>query len=137
MKDEQIQFSILLRGPKYPAIVISAEDIWPVFDLNDLGTACYFALPLKGSTMVSIVDVTGEEFLYMPDKTALMPGIGRKKWTKKQIIELFNNSETAKDENIQYPSKSISNKRLDVIFNEICGLLSHNNGFQRTPNGAR
>ena len=110
-------------------MVISADDIWPVFDLNDLGTACYFALPLKGSTMVSVADVTGEEFGYMPDKTALMPGIGRKKWTKKQLIDLFNNSETAREGNIQYPLKSLSNKRLDVIFNEICGLLSHGDDF--------
>ena len=136
MKDEQEYFRVLLRGPKYPAIVIDADDILPVYNLKELGTACYFSIPAKGSAIVSVVDVTGEEFMYMPDKTALMPGISRKKWTKKRIIDLFNNCETAKEGNMRYPSKSLSNKRLDVIISEICDLLSHN-GFQRTPNGAR
>ena len=130
MNDEEIYFRILLRGPKYPAIVISADDIWPAYNLEELGVACYYSLPIKNSTMVSVVDVTGEEFLYMPDKTALMPGIARKKWTKKKIIELFNNSDAAKEGNMQYPLKSLSNKRLDTIITEICGLLSHNNGIE-------
>ena len=67
----------------------------------------------------------------MPDKTALMPGIARKRWTKKKIIDLFNNSDEAKEGNIQYPMKSLSNKRLDIIITEICGLLSHNNGLEQ------
>jgi hypothetical protein len=50
----------------------------------------------------------------------------KKNWTKKQIIELFNHSETAKERNIQYSLKSISNKRLPIIVGDICNVLSHN-----------
>ena len=49
-----------------------------------------------------------------------------KKWTKKQIIDLYNNSEASKESNIQYSSKSLSSKRLLRIVTEICDILSHN-----------
>lgn len=127
MKNEQINFRILLRGPKYPAIVIDDFDILPAFNIKELSTACYLSASLDNSEKISVVDCTGEEFLYLPDETALLPTISRKKWTKKKFIDLFNNSETAKDENLQYSPKSLSNKRLADIVNEICKLLGHNN----------
>ena len=126
MKDEEIFFRILLRGPRYPAIVIDNDDIWAAFNIKELGAACYVSEPPENSDMISVVDCTGEEFLYMPGKTALIPGIGRKKWTKKRIIDLFNDSQTAKEENLQYPSKSLSNKKLTDIVNEICMMIEHN-----------
>jgi len=38
------------------------------------------------------------------------------------MIELFNDSATAKEGNMRYSSKSLSNKRLGVIITEICDL---------------
>jgi hypothetical protein len=52
-----------------------------------------------------------------------MPGILNRKWTKKQIIELYNNSAEAEESNIKYPMKSISNKKVSRIVGEICELL--------------
>jgi hypothetical protein len=46
-----------------------------------------------------------------------------KKWTKKQIIELYNNSPNAKENKNSYPIKSLSNKRLSSIISDICELL--------------
>jgi hypothetical protein len=126
MKNEQIHFRILLRSPKYPAIVVAADDILPAFNIKELGTACYFSEPFENGR-IKVIDNTGEEFLYMPDQIALFPGIARRKWTKARIIDLFNNSETAKEGNMKYSPKSLSNKRVAEIVNEICHLLGHNN----------
>ena len=125
MKNEQVKFRILLRGPKYPAIVIGDCDILPAFNIKELGTACYLSAPPDNSEKISVVDCTGEEFLYLPDETALMPTISRNKWTKKKFIDLFNSSETAKEEKLQYSTKGLSNKRLADIVHEICKLLGH------------
>ena len=73
---------------------------------------------------LKVIDTAGEQFWYMPEQYTLAPGFSFQKWTKKQIIELFNNSETAKAENIQYPLKSLSNKKLSKIVTDICDLLS-------------
>ena len=62
----------------------------------------------------------------MVEQIALFPGFSRRKWTKRQIIDLFNNSEFAKEENLQYSPKALSNKRLAEIVQEICNMLGHN-----------
>jgi hypothetical protein len=40
-----------------------------------------------------------------------------------KIIELINNSDTAKEEKTQYSLKGLSNKKLSKIVIEICDLL--------------
>ena len=127
MKKGQVNFRVFLRGPQYPVIVVSNDDIYPAFNIKELGTACYSLAPLENSNKISIVDCTGEEFLYLSDQVTLAPGIGSKKWTKKKIIDLFNNCGTAQKEAIHYSPKSLSNKRLPSIVHEICTMLATTN----------
>ena len=124
MKEDEVYFRIFLRGPQYPVIVISGDDIYPAFKIKDLGNTCYSLSPPGSSNNIAVVDSAGEEFFYMTDQTTLAPGIGRKNWTKKRIIDLFNNSSTAQEEEIHYSLKSISNKRVATIVNEICTMLA-------------
>lgn len=126
MKDDQIDFRILFRSPKYPAIVIAEDDIWPAFDIEELGTVCVISEPEDGSANMKVIDNTGEEFWYLPNQYALTPGFPAEKWTKKKIIDLYNNSEASKESNIEYPSKSLSSKRLSEIIREICDILRYN-----------
>ena len=37
---EQINFKVLLRSPKYPAIVISEDDLFSAYNIKQLGTLC-------------------------------------------------------------------------------------------------
>lgn len=126
MKDDQIQFRILFRSPIYPVIVLAEDDIWPANNINELGSVCYVSEPPKDRESIKVVDSRGEEFLYLPDQVALTPGIKRKKWTKRQFIELFDNSETAKEKNLQYSQKLLPNKKLTTIVADICSVLRHN-----------
>ena len=98
MKEDEVYFRIFLRGPQYPVIVISGDDIYPAFKIKDLGNTCYSLSPPGSSNNIAVVDSAGEEFFYMTDQTTLAPGIGRKNWTKKRIIDLFNNCSTAQEE---------------------------------------
>jgi hypothetical protein len=126
MKDDIINFRILFRRPKYPVIVIDKDDIWPAFNIKELGTACVISEHGDDSQNIKAIDSSGEEFWYSSNQAVLTPGFMSKNWTKKQIVELFNNSETAKEKNIQYSLKSLSNKRLPIIVADICKVLKQN-----------
>jgi hypothetical protein len=40
MSKEQINFKVLLRSPKYPAIVISEDGLFSAYNIKQLGTLC-------------------------------------------------------------------------------------------------
>ncbi|MGD9160547.1 MAG: hypothetical protein PVG39_19175 [Desulfobacteraceae bacterium] len=124
ISNDEIYFRIFLRGPQYPVIVISGDDIYPAFKIKDLGNTCYSLSPPGSSNKITVVDSEGKEFFYMTDQTTLAPGIAGKNWTKKRIIDLFNKCITAQEEGIQYSPKSLSNKRVATIVNEICTMLA-------------
>jgi hypothetical protein len=123
MTNEQINFKILLRPPKYPVIVIADDGLYSAYNIKQLGTLCVISEPLDDDDELKVVDSSGAEFIYFSEHTALMPGILNKRWTKKQVIELYNSSVNANETTIKYPLKSISNKKLSRIIGEICELL--------------
>lgn len=90
MNEEEICFQVLLRSPEYPVIIIDGDYLWAAYNIEELSSACYFSVSSETSGRLSVVDSTGEEFFYYSEKTSLMPGIARKNWTKKKIIDLFN-----------------------------------------------
>jgi ribosomal protein S24E len=99
MDREQIEFNVLFRNPVYPS-----------------------KIP-EGETVIKAIDSSAEEFWYSPDNFAIAPGFAFKKWTKKQIVELYNSSSNAKKSEEKYPLKSLSNKKLSRIIGDICKLL--------------
>jgi hypothetical protein len=123
MSKEQINFKVLFRSPKYPAIVISEDGLFSAYNIKQLGTLCVLSETFDEDYEIKVIDSSGQEFIYFQEHTSLMPGILNKNWTKKQIIELYNNSVNANETNIKYPLKSLSNKKLSRIIGEICELL--------------
>ncbi len=120
---DQIKFNIIMRKPKYPVIVISTERLYSSFDIKQLAKSCISSTPIDGKNIVQVIDSTGEEFWYSPEQYVLSPGFSFKKWTKKQLIEMFNSSSNAKNQVQEYSTKSLSAKRLEKIIEDICELL--------------
>ncbi len=123
MANEQINFKVLLRSPKYPVIVVADDGLYSAYNIEQLGALCVISEPFDDDDELKVVDSSGAEFIYFSEHTALMPGILNKRWTKKKLIELYNTSVNAEETNIQYPLKSISSKKLSRIMGEICELL--------------
>jgi hypothetical protein len=84
---------------------------------------CVLSETFDENDKIRVIDFSGYEFIYFQEHKAVMPGILNKKWIKKQIIELFNNSMNANETKIKYSLKSLSNKKLSRIIGEICELL--------------
>ncbi|MDJ0915091.1 MAG: hypothetical protein QNI95_16075 [Desulfobacterales bacterium] len=123
MSKEQISFKIIFRSPQYPVIVVTEEGLYSAYNIEQLGTLCVFSEPIDADFEVTVIDSSGDEFKYFTEHTALMPGFLNKKWTKKQIIELYNRNLVPEDNDIEYSLKSISSKKVSRIVGEICELL--------------
>ena len=119
----KIKFSVIFRSPKYPVFVVDKVRLYSAFNIDELAGCCISSTPLEGREIVQVVDSTGEEFWYSPDHYALSPGFSFKKWTKKKIIEEYNNSINAQMSEQQYSTKSISSRKLERIVYDICKLL--------------
>ncbi len=76
--------------------------------------------PSSDQDVVTLVDSTGEEFWYSREQRVLSPGFVGKRWTKLQIIDLYN-SHIRSDR--RYSVRSRSNKRLSEIVAEISDLI--------------
>ena len=120
---EKHKFKILFRGPVYPAIIVSDQRLYSAFDIEELAIGCMSSNPIKGSSTIKVIDSTGEEFWFTPEHNAMSFGFLSQKWTKKKIIELFNKSSNAKKAKLEYPLKTLSNKRLAKIITDICEAL--------------
>jgi len=81
----------------------------------------------KTSENCTLIDLTGEDWIFTPSFPALSPMSGRKRWRKKDIIELFNNSRLAQEAKLNYSTKGLSAKKLDRIINDIVDLISSAN----------
>lgn len=123
MSPDQIEFKVLFRSPVYPVIVISDDRLMAASNIEELGESCIAARLKKGEKVVRAIDTSAEEFWYSPDNYAISPGFAFKRWTKKQIVELYNSSSNAMNAEKEYSEKSLSNKRLARIIGDICELL--------------
>ncbi|OAI15630.1 hypothetical protein A1359_09485 [Methylomonas lenta] len=120
---DQIEFNIIMRKPKYPVIVLSAECLYSAFNIKQLAKSCISSTPIEGKSIIQVIDSTGDEFWYSPEQYVLSPGFAFKKWTKMQLIEMFNSSSNAKSQAQEYSTKSLSSKRLGKIVSDIYELL--------------
>lgn len=123
MAQDQVEFKVLFRNPVYPVIVISEDMLMVATNINELAESCISAKIRKGETVLKTIDSSAEEFWYSPENFAIAPGFAFKRWTKKQIIDLYNSSFNAKHSEKKYSLKSISNKKLARIIGDICELL--------------
>ena len=72
-----------------------------------------------------IIDVSGEGWTFNPEHMLISPITMKKRWTKKEIITMFNDRKN-NSSNLTYSVKSISAKRFDRIFQKIVELLIKN-----------
>ena len=82
-------------------------------------------LELDDSKQYDVIDLTGEGWLLLTDHMVLSPvNFRKRRWTKLEIIRLFNNRTNKLDPDEKpYSEKSLSAKTLDKIFRNIVEAL--------------
>jgi hypothetical protein len=120
---KDIEIKVVFRGPKYPAIVISGDRLYSATHPKVLASYLISSSPLENEHRIKIIDTTGEEFWYQPDDQVLSPVFPNTKWTKRRVIDLYNQSRNSAESGISYSTKSLSSKRLSSIISDICELI--------------
>ena len=70
-----------------------------------------------------IVDASGKAWVLITKHMVVSPLILKHRWTKKEIVRMFNDSTNARLSNMRYPERSLGNKRLDRIVAEIVEVI--------------
>jgi len=111
----------LFRVPRFPILVESDSFILSAStkgELNDILNKGRFG----NKDSYTVVDATGEGWSYVVSYQTLSPLTLHKKWSKKDIMQLVNACMIRNGREEQYICKSISNKRVDQIVEELANF---------------
>ena len=115
-----VQFFI--RSPRFPVIcdvqgiIICARTARKLSEAVD-------SIELPQGEYLRLIDTAAEGWILDTDHKIVSPLTFRKHWTKKEVIELFNRSKTAKQRGLEFSARSLSSKRFDRIMGEIVELI--------------
>lgn len=111
----------LFRLPKFPIICVIGD--WLVTAPSEVVFERRIAnITLTPNASYSIVDSTGEDWEFYSGQMYIVPMM-RRKWSKKKIIQTYNQSRNCAQTGITYSEKSLSSKRFEVVYMDIVALI--------------
>ena len=122
MGDDRRDFGVLFRPPRFPVIVFAPTGVGPARSLAGLARVLATLPPSRPGADIRIVDTTGEEFWFDAINSVLAPGFTIRRWTKRQIIDAYNNSPEGR--RLPCRATSLSSRKLGDVVTEICELAS-------------
>jgi len=116
-----MKIDYLYRLPKFP--IIGVIDDW----LVTAPSAAVFERRLGKVTLApdaryNIIDSTGELWDFYSSKNYIVPTM-RRKWSKKKIVQTYNQSSNCTQVGEAYSEKSLSAKRFELVFADILALV--------------
>ena len=114
--------SFLFRKPKFPIICNFNGIVMAAKSLKSLEKKLK-KIPIDTEKYYDIVDVTNEGWGFSAKHMVISPLTIKKKWFKREVIDLYNKRKNSSKQGKEYSIKSISSKRFDKIFTEIVDLL--------------
>ena len=122
----------LFRRPKFP-VICDAQGVLIGAGTPRQLTDQLLSIEHPPGGPIRLIDAAAEGWALDIDRMIVSPFIGKKSWTKKEVIELFNKSKTARQVDLEYPARSLSSKRFDRIIDEIVEqIVIANKIFKRT-----
>jgi hypothetical protein len=112
----------LFREPRFPLVCDAGEVVIGAVSLDDFSSQIV-DLDLPKDARLPVVDVSAEGWVFNVEYDVLSPLTIKKRWTKKEVIAMFNASSAARKLGGQYSERSISAKRFDRIMIEIVALI--------------
>lgn len=134
-----VQF--LFRRPKFP-VICDAKGVLIGAETPKQLSDQFRQIELSPEEQIPLIDAAAEGCVLNINPMIVSPLTFKKSWTKKEVIEVFNESKTAGQAGLEYPTSSLSYKRFDRIVREIVKLILSANkslnrigGKRRPPSG--
>ena len=108
----------MFRWPQLPAIVLSAQGLESAFDRKQLLRILNTIQSADSFPAAKVIEVKGSEFWFDATNRYLAPGFAGRRWTKRQLIDLYNGARQKK-----YLPRSLQNFRLEKLIKDIALLL--------------
>jgi hypothetical protein len=124
-----MELQFLLRMPKFPVIISTGKRLFSARSPKGIIMVLTRESENIKDVKILLLDSTGEEFIYADEAKIIHPSFMVRRWTKMQLIELYNSSENAEASGHHYPTKSLSSKRYERVFQDIVALIEKNPPF--------
>lgn len=111
----------LIRLPKFPVVVDLGDRLMHARTRAQL-EARLVQTKLVGNERRRIIDATAEGFLFDPERKLIVPSVSIRRWTKQQIIDLYNQKRQAGTPELG--NASLGNRSLQRIVLEVVELLA-------------
>lgn len=112
----------LFRSPEFPLVCDAGSVLVGASSLQDFA-AQVATLDLPPDGNLPVVDASAEGWVFNTEHGVLSPLTTKKRWTKKEVIAMFNGSDAASTLGGRYSERSLSSKRFDRILTEIVKLI--------------
>jgi len=112
----------IFRKPKFP-IVCNFDGVLVAAKSEITFTRQLDKIKIDIDKSYPLISISGEGWMFLPQHMAVSPLTAKKKWTKKEIITLYNSRKNPTSDGNQYSDKSLSAKRFEKIFTDIVELL--------------
>lgn len=110
------------RSPKFP-VICDVQGVLICAKTPEKLSEEVGSIELPRGEYLPFIDAAAEGWIFDTDHKIVSPLTFKKHWTKKEVIELFNRSKTARQKGLEYPVRSLSSKRFDRIADEIVELI--------------
>lgn len=104
------------REPSFPLLVETDSCLIGAKSLKDLENKIESS-DFQSKSSYHVIDSKGEGWSYYHDMDLISPLTVKKRWFKKEIIDLHNSF--IEDDEKQFIGKSLSSKTLSILINEI------------------
>ena len=119
-----MKIKYFFRNPAFPILIINGKDIFGAYSVAELQNIIS-KNDFSKEKYYKIIDSTKEGWAYYPEQCVISPITSKKYYFKKELIELFNNSNQIQRNNLKTISERIQYKNFSDILEMIIDRL-HN-----------
>ncbi len=110
-----MKLQYFFRSPEFPVLIINENELFVatsnkilaiILDKHDFSRQEYY----------NLIDSHNEGWAFFQKEYVISPLVIKKQWTKKELIQLYNNSKTIRDKALEPLEEKILNKTFKQIF---------------------
>ena len=109
------------RRPRFPIIVDTGRGLVGALSGAECAKRVARLGPFDDDNSMPVIDSTSEGFGFYPKMLLISPLTTKKRWTKAEVIALYN--ERKKAGTPEYQPRSLSNRGFDRVVSEVVQLL--------------